>query len=147
MSKSASLRSAELRQVQLLLGECRELGHDALAWNRHLLQGLMRLGGASIATVFEQRVGPIGQPGVSFSLDLGWARARDGALWFRYHAAGDAFQELDSVQRFFAVPGRLVTRRRTQYVDDHAWYRSYEFNQLHRPLQVGDFMASCQRLP
>jgi DNA-binding NarL/FixJ family response regulator len=146
MSKSASLRSAELRRVRRLLGECRELGDDALAWNRHMLQGLRQLVGARIGTLFEMRAGA-SQAGVTFSVDLGWATAKDRNYWFQNYVVGEAFQRMDTVQRFFAIPGRLVTRSRTQLVEDHDWYRSYECNEIHRPLQVTDLLASCQRLP
>lgn len=51
MSKSARLRAAEVRTISLLVGECRDLGDDSIAWRQHLLAGVARLAGAGFCVL------------------------------------------------------------------------------------------------
>jgi hypothetical protein len=45
MPKSKRLRTRQVRNLYLLLGECCELGADPIAWRRHLLEQLPALFG------------------------------------------------------------------------------------------------------
>jgi hypothetical protein len=63
MSKSQRLRQCDLRKIYRLIGECRDLGADPLAWGRRLLEGVMELTGARVAYV----VGLLGFPGPDYA--------------------------------------------------------------------------------
>src|SRR5687767_3436625 len=60
MSKSQRLRLGEVQSLYRLLGECRELGMDAVAWRRHMLAGLCRLTHAQVGLGGESRL--VGRP-------------------------------------------------------------------------------------
>ena len=51
MSKSERVTAAHERAVGRLVGECRDLGDDAVAWQHHLLAGLRRLTGAGLGII------------------------------------------------------------------------------------------------
>src|SRR5262249_46211201 len=63
MSRSAALRAADVRAVFRLVGECRELGDDALAWQRHLVAGVARLTGGGGASTSKAHGSRSGRPG------------------------------------------------------------------------------------
>jgi DNA-binding NarL/FixJ family response regulator len=142
MSKSQRLRSQELRRVYQLVGECRELGQDALAWHRHMLEGLTRLVGAAVSTSMELQPGADGQLGGVFGVDAGWATASQRAFYFEQYVAGDGFRGAVTFQRFTAVRSRHLTRSRQQVVPTTEWDRSFEFNETRRPLGLDDLLAS-----
>ena len=48
MGKSERLRHSDLKNIYRLIGECRDLGADPLAWRRRLLEGVMQLTGARV---------------------------------------------------------------------------------------------------
>ncbi|MBX9579433.1 MAG: hypothetical protein K2X87_03920 [Gemmataceae bacterium] len=75
--KSDRLRVTDVRAVYLLVGECRELGADPVAWQTHLLGGLMRTLGAAVGMAVESDVGTT-KP-TSF-IDAGWSAERDRLL-------------------------------------------------------------------
>src|SRR5262245_31171343 len=88
MAKSQHLRLSEVRAVYLLVGECRELGADPLAWQTYLLRGLMRTLGAAVGAVMETdpTAGPPPpdnplQP--SSIVDYGWPSAGDSQQFQR----------------------------------------------------------------
>ena len=51
MAKSKRVRTEDSRALFLLGGECRDLGHDPLAWRRHFLEGVARLTGAAVGNL------------------------------------------------------------------------------------------------
>ena len=53
MSRSCALRASNLRDVFRLVGGCRELGDDLLAWRDHLLMGAA-LTRAAVVTGYEE---------------------------------------------------------------------------------------------
>lgn len=147
MSKSARVRSRDLRQAFQLVAECRERGDDALEWNRHLFEGLSRLVGAPIAPAMEFRHDAAGRVvGCPFSFDSGWATAGQRSRWFELYVAQGGFRQAPTYQRFMALPGRLVTRNRRELVEDTEWHRSFELNETRIPTGTGDMVCSCVRL-
>src|SRR5689334_8067350 len=50
MSKSAHLRIQDVRAILHLVGECRDLGDDPVAWQQHLYRTVSRLNGSVLAT-------------------------------------------------------------------------------------------------
>lgn len=66
MGKSQRVRLADVRDVSRLLGECHELGDDAVVWQTHFSAGLAKLVGADVVMVGEVNGclrGPLTMPG------------------------------------------------------------------------------------
>src|SRR5690348_314002 len=79
MGISNRLRQQDVEDVFQLVQECRELWADALAWQRHLIEGACRLTGMAVGSYIEQRLAqessaPVDRPGVEFldMADCGW---------------------------------------------------------------------------
>src|SRR4051794_1066555 len=105
MPRPASLRASDVRAVFLLVGECRELGDDPLAWRSHLLSGVAGLTGAGLAINYEGQWEPFQPTSV---VDWGWQNGFDHAVWVRmneeFHRQGLGFNPmfrpyLDAVAR------------------------------------------------
>lgn len=86
VSRSARLRTADVRAIHVLVGECRDLGDDPVAWRHHLAAGAARLADADLALAGElagfwaDRPRDLG--GVPWGLDngfdaAGWQKALD----------------------------------------------------------------------
>src|SRR5262245_25898476 len=79
MARSHHLRLADLRAIYRLVGECQELGADPVAWQTHLLRGLMPALGAVVGAVFE--IDPAATPDnplqPSYIIDYGWEKEAD----------------------------------------------------------------------
>ena len=144
MVKSARLRLSDVRAVYRLIGECREVGDDPIAWRTHLLEGAMRLAGA--------RVGMCGELVLATNnytnpqVALGW---NDGqaAIWHDYLSAHVGKDDLfwDRVQNEAAM---LQTVRRCDYVADDEWYGQAYVDEGWRPADVDRIILSgrmCRR--
>src|SRR3954468_24952070 len=55
MSKSALMRSCDVRAILRVVGECREQGDDRIAWREHLIASLSRLVDADLAVAGEMQ--------------------------------------------------------------------------------------------
>jgi len=141
MSKSGQLRMGDVRDVYRLIGDCRDLGADPVLWHGRMLEGLVRLVGATVATGGEgrwQRPGQSPAPVTAFSVGLdAQARARLRA-YIRTNGIGDD----PTMRELRHIPGALVVRTRGQLVADGEWYRSRLFNDYLRPLHLNDHVYS-----
>ena len=101
MGESPRLRLSDVRAVFRLIGECRELGDDPLAWRMRLVERLKKLVGARVAMCGEIVLD--GKDYTNPQVALGWEdqqaetwhnylRAhvgRDDPFWHRVQAAPD----------------------------------------------------------
>jgi DNA-binding CsgD family transcriptional regulator len=143
MSKSGRLRLSELRNAYRLIHECRDLGHDPAAWTRHAVEQLTRLAGAQVGVVAEFRpTEPAELPGARVFHDHGWSSPRHRAYWFDHDVRNREYVQAPTFQLFATLPGLLKTRRREQLVGDAEWYRSAEFQDMHRLLELDDLLVS-----
>lgn len=81
MSKSAHLRAQDVRAIYLLVGECRELGDDPIAWRQHWFREAALLSGADVAMGGETagiRKGRLLSLGTT---DWGWENGLNRAGW------------------------------------------------------------------
>lgn len=127
MPSSQRLRLEDVRRVFRLLGECRDLGNSATLWKRHAMEGLCGLMGAKSGVALEfpwQRPRPpralVQVVAVGFD-PTQWAFILE---WFRTAWPNDPGIFLTGMQH---LTGEVVTRARTQVVDDRSWYRSPEY--------------------
>jgi hypothetical protein len=77
MSRSSTLRVADLRAVVQLVGECRELGDDPVLWRQHLIAGLARLVRGGVAMGSELVGVRSGRAVLVGSVDWGWENGFD----------------------------------------------------------------------
>jgi DNA-binding CsgD family transcriptional regulator len=119
MGESVRLRLSDVRTVFRLVGECRELGDDPIAWRRHLVDGVMRLTGA--------RVGMCGEILLAHAdytnpqVALGW-EDNQATIWYDYLSEHVGKDDL-FWHRVESDAALLQTIRRCDYVADHEWYQ------------------------
>jgi DNA-binding CsgD family transcriptional regulator len=137
MSKSNRLRHCDLKAIYRLIGECRDLGADPLAWRRRLLEGILQLTSGRVAYV----VGLIGFPGpglqaaemVHLGLD-GPHQARLFGEHFEFMARGG---EDSMLSAFAALPSdRLHTRSHIEMINVDQWQRSESYQRFHRAMDM-----------
>jgi hypothetical protein len=127
MSRSIALRVSDIRAVFRLVGECRELGDDALAWQRHFLAGVARLTGAGAAVNTE---GPSQwQPfRPTVIVDWCWENGFDLQIFYRiveeYARRGIGFNPMFSAYLAALDQGVGPSLTRADLVSDAEWYRS-----------------------
>ena len=137
MSKSQRLRHCDLVNIYRLLGDCRDLGADPLAWRRRLVDGLMKLTGARVAYV----VGLLGFPGPGIRADelvhLALEESGQTKLFrehFEFMARGG---EDPMISHFAALPlDRQHTRSAHHVLDLDEWRRSESFQRFHRRMDM-----------
>jgi DNA-binding CsgD family transcriptional regulator len=137
MSKSQRLRAADVSNVHRLIGDCRDLGADPLAWQSRLLAGLMQLTGARVAYL----VGLYGFPGPNMRpaemIQLGLEQPSQTALFaehfeFMFRGGEDAL-----LTAFMGLPAdRLQTRSHVEMIDVDQWQRSESFQRYHRAMDM-----------
>jgi DNA-binding CsgD family transcriptional regulator len=142
VSKSDSLRLADVRALFHLVGECRDLGDDATQWRRHMATGLCRLTGAQLAFGGEARIiEPEGLMAAIHFADHGWPNAATRSYYLAW--LKDPYV-LDNppFRRFLLLPGERLTRTRQQLVEDRTYYASTFFNEVMRPNDMGHGLLS-----
>ena len=133
MSKTARLRLSDLRAIYHLVGECCDVGDDPAAWWRHCLASLARLTDADLAIGGEQAGLVSGQYRVLSTNEVGWENGFDrrGMLRaFELLGTGSAYVPLAIV--YAQRRGGRGALRRCALVDDRAWRRSIEYNEVLR---------------
>jgi DNA-binding CsgD family transcriptional regulator len=144
MGVSNRLRLADVEGAFELVEECRDLWADALAWQRHLIQGACRLTGMAVGSYIEQVV--IG-PRVEFldMADAGWrdegARTRFMRM-FSDHA--DLSAVCPGVKKLAAAAQTRgdVIAVRPQLIPDRSWYASPVYNDYRRPAGIDGYILS-----
>ena len=143
MAKSQRLRLKELRALYLLVGECRELGADPIAWRMHMQQGLCELLDGQITVYTESAC--VAPPGTKdwlrrdIHLDYGFPTDSDRAAMMRLYEndspmiEGSAFTE-----EFAANPAPVHVVRRQTNVPDRDWYNGFFFNEYIQPAHQDD---------
>lgn len=134
MARSARPRASDLRAVARLSHECRDLGDDAAAWRRHLVRGLDRLVGASLAQTGDGRLTPAGGAAGEF-LYLGVEAGDPAALRCMAEQLARSAYYNPIFGPYLREQAREngVCRTRPELVADAAWYGSAYF-ELHRAL-------------
>ena len=147
MAKSQRLKLRDVQALYRLVGECRDLGSDPLAWQRHLHEGVARLIGAQVAAGGEMHLTPQG-PKVASCTDLGWEGERERQRFYEFQAKGHEASS-DAFGRFVRLLADrpLVTRSRPQVMEDREWYRSEHFNEYSKVSRIDACLVSLCMLP
>ena len=146
MAESERLRLKDVRAAYRLIGECRERGGDARAWQRHMLEGLRQLVGGQVALCMRLHEVGTDAERISMPLDAGFLDAAGRALWGHYQqeqAYRDDPFHLGYYRDFLGV---LRTRRLESVVDAREWRRSRHYNEYVRACGLEDRIASSLRL-
>ncbi len=145
MSKSQRLHYRELRDLYLLIGECRELGADPVAWQTHLLGGLMKSIGAGIGAVIE--VDPaVRQPAASGEIrptsivDLGWSNRADARRFQQFVGAATSSRN-PLVPAALSRPGSVRTFRRRDLLTDEEYFGDAFLASYMEQTKLDDFVG------
>jgi DNA-binding CsgD family transcriptional regulator len=146
--KSERLRLSEVRAVYRLVGECRDLGSDPVAWRGHVARSLAALAGGQVSMAGEAaRPADGATPGLIYHCeDHGWTVPGDRDVWTSYHACGGYIREptLRPIQAFGFRKGLCA---RHQAVDDPTWFRSSYYNENQRLCGLDEILISFEDLP
>jgi DNA-binding CsgD family transcriptional regulator len=150
MSKSGYLRSRDVRAIFRLVGECRELGDDRLAWRAHLLAALANLVDADLGSAGEMR----GCRSLRVA-DLGVTRWMRPGLFepALIDATMDEFRSdpartpilLEYFRRDPLAEGACLAR--TDLLDDRAWYASDDYQVTYRPCGTDHILFCFRPIP
>jgi hypothetical protein len=135
MSKSGRLRLRDLRAIYRLIGECRDLGSDPLAWRNHLLTELCTLLGAQSAANVEATLQEARDVEIVGQVSAGWPDPQAEQIWLRFvqEERPEADPLYEPLMNLIPAPDRVVTRARHQLVSDHDWYNSRHFHEYRLP--------------
>jgi DNA-binding CsgD family transcriptional regulator len=149
MGASQRLRGRDIAAVYRLVEECRELGADARAWQRHMLDELCRLTGCKRGGSVEVRATLNGlESDFATAVDVGCSeslRTRMREFLTSGEYPSDDFCR--SLSRCFVGSREVeLTRLRQQLIDDSDWLRSGTWD-AYRQLEVRDIVMSLVRIP
>src|SRR5262245_56426480 len=125
MAKVDLLRVQDVRDAYRLIGECRDLGGDPSLWQMRMFEGLSHQFGTASTGGEGRLAGPKGGilPLTYFDFGFDAADKRNYLTYMREGgAAADPF--VRALQR---RPGGVVTRIRSQILEDRVYYRSPVF--------------------
>ena len=149
MGKSQRLKLAEVRGVYRLLGECRDLGADPVAWRQHLLAELAALTGVRVVTTSLGRIEPDGLPTTTRLLSSHGLEPDDIAHWEKIFVEHPEFlqsREADVARWTMATVRAGGTACLADICDRDEWYGSRLFNEVYRPTRVDAGVFSLVRI-
>jgi DNA-binding CsgD family transcriptional regulator len=140
------VRSDDVRALLKLVGEARELLDAGECPRAHVLQGLMRLAGASVGVAFSGDHLRAAAPRFTEYLDHGWTADESKRVIAYYGARSGADDPIIGNLLRAQRNAPLVTVRRSDLVGNKAWYASALHNELHRPGRLDDVIMSVRFL-
>ncbi|MCR9292608.1 MAG: LuxR C-terminal-related transcriptional regulator [bacterium] len=151
MSKSQRMRIRDYRRIYELVGQCRELGADPLAWREHLQNAARDVFGSQIAIYTESD--RVAEPGtrdwlrIRLHLDSGWPCESDRRAMFRLYETGHPDCEGSPFTSEIADSPRLLkVGCRRDALDDRRWYRGFFYNEFMKPAHMDDAIMMRHRL-
>lgn len=150
MGKSERVPAAQQLAAVRVVNECREMGDDADAWQRHLLRWVRGQTDGIASFVGAVPGDPTRRLELAHSLfDIDWLTEDARARWTAEFAGGmtDELAGHPFVVPFFCLPGERVTRVRREVVADRDWERSAYVNEVLRPDGGDEGMMSRVAIP
>ncbi len=142
MPKSQRLSLEDVRAVWRLLGECRELGADNVAWPHHFLEGMCRLLHAQIGICHETLLAPDGFMETLGWADTGWTTAADREIFLLLIRNQE--QRKPILRRLASALREEKVCRCEDAIDDPEYYRSSLYQDYFRPARL-DPNVNCGR--
>ncbi len=149
-SQSTRLRLRDARDLYLLVGECRALGHDGAAWRQHLVVELRKLLPCELSSFSDNQF--VGEPNAPqgwirplWIVD-DWGHEENREIFWQYVRRGRP--EVDNPMfDVFRSPFRLRVARRRDFVTDERWYESAFYQQFASAIELDDFLCSVMQAP
>jgi DNA-binding CsgD family transcriptional regulator len=151
MSKSGRLRVQDLRAIFQLVGECRDLGDDAVAWREHWLTQLARLTDSSLG-----HSGEMAGCGEFKQTDLGvvcWGHQEGfvdfGLIEEQLGAFRSKADYMPSMNVYFGLRAADdgVCLSRAEFIADRDWYRSADHLVVQRAFGVDHILYCFRAIP
>jgi DNA-binding CsgD family transcriptional regulator len=135
-------RPRHFRACHRLIDECRDLGADADAWHRHLVDQLCALVDAQVGIGGNTRhLAPGKKPQSLGTFRRGWSSDAEARSWETY-ARTVPMTRTPEYNRLVNAARPIVTLRRDQLWGRDAWYRSATYNEVHRKSGIDDYIIS-----
>jgi len=150
VAESSTLRVQDVRAILRLVGECRDLGDDRLAWRGHLLAELARLADADLGMTGEMAGCRAQRPIDLGAAEWGWENGFDRNLYIeqmkRMHADPNYSPAMNL---YFSRLAREdgVCHSRRELIPDRAWYSSHDYNSIHLPYGVDHILWCFRSIP
>jgi len=147
MGESAALRAKDYRALHQLIGDCRDLGADPIAWRLHLLERLCDFLHARVGIGGEVLGIDRGQFTPLSIVEYGWnsdAERRAMFEWLEHQASTGHRTGLLPTK--LAPTDRGLTVARADLVDNRAWHNSPQYAEYLRRSQLDDLVVSFQRI-
>ncbi|MFI4897113.1 MAG: hypothetical protein ACIARR_04745, partial [Phycisphaerales bacterium JB059] len=145
---SARMTASDAIRGYRLLHDCRDLGVDPTAWRNRFFDGVRALVNAQVVIGGEMR--GFDDPKNRFEAmgvqRLGWASEEAERSWTEY-AESTPMERTPEYPRLRNFQGDMVTLQRDDIWDQHDWYRSKTFNNIHRVCGIDDYVISIRRVP
>jgi DNA-binding CsgD family transcriptional regulator len=146
MGESASLRAQDYRTIFRLVGECRDLGADPVAWRLHVLTQLCGLLGARVGAGGEA-TGIANQQFIPLStVDVGWENddQRQAMFdWMQRQAERRAPTALLPWRE--PINGSLIMSR-DEIFSDAEWYNSVQYCDYLRRSELDHLVVSLRQI-
>ena len=146
MGESTTLRAGDYRTILRLVGDCRDLGADPVAWRLHLLTSLCKELGARVGAGGEATGMSRGQFIPLSTVDVGWENNGQRLAMFEWIE-----RQIQSGEPAGLLPmeasnnDELLMSRREAYTD-REWYNSVQFADYLRRSELDDLVISFQRI-
>src|SRR5438067_2361529 len=147
MSKSAQLRLSDVRHILRIVGECRDLGDDPLAWRKHWCGEVARLTGAGLIMAGELALTPKGGLLALGEAEWGWENGFNRKAWLEGMEDHRENLTVSPMLEAYLARARVgLCDSRTDLIGDREWYRSRYFKVFSAPLGV-DHSLFCMSAP
>ena len=146
MARSKQLRSSDVYAVMQLVGQCRELAPDPIAWRRHAYEQLLRSVNAQVAIGSGLRGFFTPQTEITISLDQGWLGDAEHRSLLAQFAEARPDQDI-VFQALRKLRTSIVVKSRSELIDDRAWYSSDDFNKYRRAGRVDHSLCTLHHDP
>lgn len=146
MAESRRLRLRDVREIFRLIGECRDLGTDPVAWRLHLLTAVCARLGARVGAGGEA-TGMARQQFIPLStVDTGWetdSQRQPMIEWMQMQSQQSAPSGLLPFRE--PVTQSLIIARDEAF-SDAQWYNSVQFCEYVRRSELDDLLFSLRRI-
>ncbi len=128
-----------------IVNRCRDVGHDAHAWNQRLAEELQAEFGTQLTNTFLQHADSLGLDTSLVFVDV-WQDPTPRELWLKL-INREVYRDHGTFQEFFREFQGARTARRCELVPDEQWYVSQELKEHRAACGQDDMMISCQTVP
>ncbi|WP_020474714.1 helix-turn-helix transcriptional regulator [Zavarzinella formosa] len=152
MSKSQRLRRADELDAVRLVNECRELGDDAMAWQKRLVDGLLSFTGGMVSAVGVAAPHEAGRldeldKWTRQQIDGGWPSAKIRDRWMDLVSTPEMIMEHPGTKAFFQRPEPNLSCVRQELVANAEWDRSAFVNDYLRADGFDEGLVSRTTVP